>query len=179
VEVRPISESSTRFAALVSGQVAMLTGVPVELHDQISKNPQLEIVSKPARRSIFLALANAPGTPMADIRVRQAIYMAINEDEIIAKVMRGQASPAAQIPDPPTIGYNADLKRLPYDPQKAKALLKAAGYENGFAITWPAATPPSRSRMRYAAPSAWTSRSTSATCCSSGTPSRATSASPT
>ena len=135
VEVRPISESSTRFAALVSGQVAMLTGVPVELHDQISKNPQLEIVSKPARRSIFLALANAPGTPMADIRVRQAIYMAINEDEIIAKVMRGQASPAAQIPDPPTIGYNADLKRLPYDPQKAKALLKAAGYENGFAIT--------------------------------------------
>lgn len=135
VEIRPISESSTRFAALVSGQVGMLTGVPVELYDQISKNPQLEIVSKPARRAIFLALSNAPGTPMADIRVRQAIYMAIDEGEIIAKVMRGLASPAAQIPDPPTIGYNPELKRLAYDPQKAKELLKAAGYENGFAIT--------------------------------------------
>ena len=135
VEIRPISESSTRFAALVSGQVAMLTGVPVELYDQINKNKQLQIVSKPARRSIFMALSNAPGTPMADIRVRQAIYMAINEDEIIAKVMRGQASPAAQIPDPPTIGYSAELKRLPFDPDKAKQLLKEAGYENGFNIT--------------------------------------------
>jgi peptide/nickel transport system substrate-binding protein len=135
VEIRPITESSTRFAALVSGQVGMLTGVPVELYDQVKKNSQLEIVSKPARRSIFLALANTPGTPTADIRVRQAIYMAINEDEIIEKVMRGQASPAAQIPDQPTIGYVADLKRLSYNPDKAKQLLKEAGYEQGFPIT--------------------------------------------
>ncbi len=135
VEIRPITESSTRFAALVSGQVGMLTGVPVELYEQVKKNKQLEIVSKPARRSIFLALGNAPGTPMADIRVRQAIAMAINEDEIIAKVMRGQASPAAQIPDTPTVGYLGSLKRLPYNPDKAKQLLKQAGYEKGFPIT--------------------------------------------
>lgn len=72
---------------------------------------------------------------MADIRVRKAIYMAINEDEIIEKIMRGHAAPAAQIPDPPTIGYNADIKRLPYDLEKAKALLKEAGYADGFEIT--------------------------------------------
>ena len=90
---------------------------------------------KPYLRSIFLALGNKEGDPWADIRVRQAIYMAINEDEIIEKVMRGHATPAAQVPDPPTIGYNPDIKRLPYDPEKAKALLKEAGYENGFEIT--------------------------------------------
>ncbi len=38
-------------------------------------------------------------------------------------------------PGSPTIGYNPDIKRLPYDPQKAKALLKEAGYANGFEIT--------------------------------------------
>lgn len=134
VDIRPISESSTRFAALASGQVDMVTGVPVELYEQVRKNPKLEIVSRPARRSIFLALANKPGTPMADIRVRKAIYMAINEDEIIEKVMRGHAAPAAQIPDPPTIGYNRELKRLPYDLETAKKLLQEAGYGDGFNI---------------------------------------------
>lgn len=135
VEIRPISEASTRFAALVSGQVDIVSGVPVELYDKILDNPKLEVVSRAARRSIFLAMGNKPGSPTADIRVRKAIYMAINEDEIIEKIMRGHAAPAAQIPDPPTIGYNPDIKRLPYDPQKAKALLKEAGYGDGFEIT--------------------------------------------
>lgn len=135
VEIRPIKESSTRFAALVSGQANIVTGVPVELYDKVRKNPKLRVISRPARRSIFLALTNKPGTPMADLRVRKAMYMAINEGEIIEKIMRGHASPAAQIPDPPTIGYNPGIQRLPYDPEKAKALLREAGYAEGFEIT--------------------------------------------
>jgi len=135
VEVRPIKEASTRFAALVSGQVDLISGVPVELYDKLLRNPKLNVVSRPARRSIFLALGNKPDYPMADIRVRKAMYMAINEDEIIQKIMRGHASPAAQVPDPPTIGYNPDIKRLPYDPKMAKKLLAEAGYPNGFSVT--------------------------------------------
>ncbi|MGD8990967.1 MAG: ABC transporter substrate-binding protein [Desulfobacterales bacterium] len=134
VEVRPIKESSTRFAALAAGQVDLMSGVPVELFDKIVKNPKLDVVSRPARRSIFLALNNKPGSPTADVRVRKAMYMAINEDEIIEKVMRGHAAPAAQIPDPPTIGYNGNIQRLKYDPVEAKKLLTEAGYENGFEI---------------------------------------------
>ena len=135
VEIRPIKESSTRFAALVSGQADLVTGIPVELFKQVAANKKLAVVSRPARRSIFLAIGNKPGTPTADIRVRKAMYMAINENEIIKKIMRGHAAPAAQIPDPPTVGYRADLKRLPYNPDMAKKLLKEAGYAKGFDIT--------------------------------------------
>jgi len=135
VEIRPISESSTRFAALASGQVDMLTGVPLELYDQVVADKKLEVVTRPARRSIFLVMGSKPGSPLADVRVRKAMYMAINEDEIIEKLMRGHAKPAAQIPDPPTVGYNGELKRLPYDPEGAKKLLKEAGYEKGFTVT--------------------------------------------
>lgn len=135
VEVRPIKESSTRFAALVSGQADIVTGIPVELFDKVVKNPKLDVVSRAARRSIFLALGNKPGAPWTDLRVRKAMYMAINEDEIIEKIMRGHASPAAQIPDPPTIGYNPAITRLPYDLEKAKTLMAAAGQEKGFEIT--------------------------------------------
>ena len=135
VDLRPITESSTRFAALVSGQAEIVSGIPVELYDKVVKNPKLEVITRPARRSIFLQIGNKPGSPTADIRVRKAMYMAINEDEIIEKIMRGHAAPAAQIPDPPTIGYNASLERLPYDPEMAKKLLKQAGHEDGFEIT--------------------------------------------
>jgi peptide/nickel transport system substrate-binding protein len=135
VEINPITESSTRFAALVSGKVDMVSGVPVELFDKVAANPKLEVVNRPARRAIFLSLGNASGTPAADIRVRKAMVMAIDEDEIVAKVMRGQATPTAQLPDEATIGYNPDLKRYPFDPAAAKQLLKEAGFENGFEIT--------------------------------------------
>lgn len=135
VEINPITESSTRFAALASGKVDLMSGVPVELFERVKANPKQEVISRPARRSIFLSLGNAPGTPAADIRVRKAMYMAIDEDEIVEKVMRGQATPTAQLPDPATIGHNPDLKRFPHDPEKARQLLKEAGYENGFDIT--------------------------------------------
>jgi peptide/nickel transport system substrate-binding protein len=135
VEIRPIQESSTRFAALASGQADIMSGVPVELFEKIKANPKLSVVSRPARRSIFLSFGNKPGTPMADIRVRKAMYMAIDENEIIQKIMRGHATPAAQIPDPPTIGYEASIKRLPYNLEAAKKLMKEAGYEKGFEVT--------------------------------------------
>jgi peptide/nickel transport system substrate-binding protein len=115
--------------------VDIVTGVPVELFDKIKNNPKLHIVNRPARRSIFLAMGNKKGSPMADVRVRKAMYMAINEGEIIEKIMRGHAAFASQVPDPPTIGYNPDIKRLPYDPGMAKKLLKEAGYEKGFEVT--------------------------------------------
>jgi len=60
--------------------------------------------------------------------------MAINEEEIIEKVMFGHAFPAAQIPDPPTVGYDSTIRRLPYDPERSKILLAEAGYPDGFEI---------------------------------------------
>jgi peptide/nickel transport system substrate-binding protein len=135
VELRPITESSARIAALASGQAELVSGVPVELYEKLLQNPKLDVIARPARMSIFLALGNKPGTPWADIRVRKAMYMAINEEEIIEKIMGGHASRAAQAPDPPTIGYNPELTRLPYNPAMAKQLLKEAGYEKGFEIT--------------------------------------------
>jgi len=135
VELMPITESSTRFAALASGQAELVSGVPVELYEKVLQNPKLDVITRPARRSIFLALGNRPGSPWEGIRVRKAMYMAINEDEIIEKIMRGHAAPAAQVPDPPTIGYNPEIKRLAYNPEMARKLLKEAGYEKGFEIT--------------------------------------------
>ena len=135
VDIRPITEESTRFAALAGKQVDIVNGVPVTLFERIKSMPHVELISQAARRAIYMDISNKPGTPFEDIRVRQAIAHAINEEEIIAKVMRGQATLANQVPDVPTVGYDASLKRLPYDPDKSKKLLAEAGYPNGFEMT--------------------------------------------
>ncbi len=132
IEVLPITESSTRFAALVSGKADLLWGVPIQMYDRVVKNPKVDVISRPARRGMFMALTNQPGTPMADLRVRKAIAMAINEDEIIEKVMQGQAIKTSQVPDPITTGYKPDIKRTEYNLDEAKRLMKEAGFEKGF-----------------------------------------------
>jgi peptide/nickel transport system substrate-binding protein len=135
VQIRPITEESTRFAALAGKQVDIVNGVPVTLYDRIKAMPHVDVISRPARRCIYMDISNKADTPFKDIRVRQAIAHAINEEEIIEKVMRGQATLAHQIPDVPTVGYDAGIKRLDYDPAKAKKLLAEAGYPKGFEIT--------------------------------------------
>jgi peptide/nickel transport system substrate-binding protein len=133
-ELREVTEASTGLAAIMSGSVDILQDVPVASVDMVAKSPKVEVITRPARRSIWLGLANRKGMPSADVRVRRAMYHAINEDEIVQKVMFGRATPAAQIPDPPTTGYSDAIKRLAYDPEKAKQLLKEAGYADGFKI---------------------------------------------
>ncbi|SLM32357.1 putative Dipeptide ABC transporter, substrate-binding protein [Desulfamplus magnetovallimortis] len=135
VEIKPITEDATRFAAIAARQADLLSGVPIPMIDRISKTPTIEVVSRAARRCIYMDIGNKEGTPFADLRVRKAIAMAINEDEIVKTIMRGQATPTAQVPDIATIGYEPSLKRLPFDPEAAKALLKDAGYPEGFPIT--------------------------------------------
>ncbi len=135
VRITPIKEPSTRLAAIATGQVDIVQDVPVELFETAENNKDIEVVTRPARRAIYLGLRNSPGFPASDVRVRKAMYLAINEEEIIEKVMFGHAFPAAQIPDPPTVGYDSSLKHPAYDPERAKLLLAEAGYADGFKIT--------------------------------------------
>ena len=73
--------------------------------------------------------------PFKDVRVRRAVYHAIDVDTIIAKVLRGQAVPSGTHVSPLVDGYLPELdKRLPYDPATARALLKEAGYPDGFEV---------------------------------------------
>jgi peptide/nickel transport system substrate-binding protein len=74
--------------------------------------------------------------PLTDIRVRKAIYYAINITDIIDNVLNGSdfAEPASQFVSPLIFGYNPNIERLPHDPEKAKELMKEAGYEEGFGL---------------------------------------------
>jgi peptide/nickel transport system substrate-binding protein len=74
--------------------------------------------------------------PFADVRVRRAVYEAIDEEAIRREVMRGLAVPTGLLIPPGANGWSEELdRRLPYDPATAKALLAEAGYPQGFVVT--------------------------------------------
>ena len=82
-----------------------------------------------------LAFPNEP-SPFHDIRVRHATSYAINRKAICEKVLFGAAETWGDIWSPKHPGYDPNIKPVPYDPEKAKALLKEAGYPNGFNTTF-------------------------------------------
>jgi peptide/nickel transport system substrate-binding protein len=72
--------------------------------------------------------------PTSDIRVRKAIYHAIDINPLINGPFEGLAIPATQFITSHVFGYNPEIERLPYDTDKARNLLIDAGYEDGFSI---------------------------------------------
>jgi peptide/nickel transport system substrate-binding protein len=82
-----------------------------------------------------LRSGNTGDNPFKKKDVRQALYQAIDIEAIKKKVMRGLSEPAGIITFPGVTGYTKELdKRLPYDPEAAKALLAKAGYPDGFDV---------------------------------------------
>jgi len=144
VEYRRIANPSARVAALLSGEVDMIYPVPPQEVERIASARGYRIVQGPELRTIFLSFdqsrpelleSDVKGrNPFKDKRVRQAFYLAIDEEAIAEKVMRGQARPAGLMVAPGVNGYAAELdRRFPYDPAAARKLLAEAGYPDGFA----------------------------------------------
>lgn len=143
---KPLKADATRVAALISGEVDMIEPVPLQNAPQLQQAEGIELLSGIESRVIFfgfdhrsevLALGDAGNTnPLKDLRVRQAIYQAIDADAIVKQVMRGNAQTSGLLIAPGVNGYKAeDDVRLPTDRQGAKALLSEAGFPDGFSMT--------------------------------------------
>lgn len=142
----PIKSPATRVAALLSGEVDFAQDIPAQDVARLKQDAKLRINEGPENRSIFLGLnvgsaelksSNIKGkNPLADPKVREAMELAIDRDAIKRSVMRGLSNPSGVMAPPFVNGYDKTLAAYPKaDVNKAKALLKEAGYPDGFTIT--------------------------------------------
>tara|TARA_R110002020_G_scaffold34066_26_gene103759 strand:+ start:29526 stop:31073 length:1548 start_codon:yes stop_codon:yes gene_type:complete len=143
IEHTPIGSDATRVAALLSGEIDLIEPAPLQDADRIEGTEGVHMLQNPGLRSIMMGInmgdelvdGNVDGNPLKDLRVRQAMYHALNMDLIRDRIMRGKSRVTGSLIAPEVKGFSEAMdERLAYDPEKAKALLTEAGYPDGFAF---------------------------------------------
>jgi len=145
VVYRPIKSDATRMAALLSGELDLVLDPPLQDIPRLRADRAIRIVEGPENRVIFLVMdqardelrySNVKGrNPLKDLRVREALYMAIDMDAIRSQVMRGQAIPTgSMIPTASQSFPELEPRVLPFDAARARKLMAEAGYPDGFEL---------------------------------------------
>ena len=149
VTERVIAKDPTRLAALLSGQVDAIDAVPSADLARIKSDGKYSLFRGPAALVHYIALDSARDVspfvtakdgkpldknPLKDMRVRKALSLAINRALIVQRIMDGSGIPASQLLAEQFPGSLRGLKADPFDLMKAQALLKEAGWPDGFRI---------------------------------------------
>jgi peptide/nickel transport system substrate-binding protein len=106
-----------------------LNALAPDMVEVLKKDTRLRVVDSPGTNYQYIAF-NLADPVFRDIRVRQAFAYGIDRQSIIKYLWRNQARPAAGALPPNNWAYNGDIKTYPYDPERARKLLREAGYEH-------------------------------------------------
>ncbi len=145
-----VPDQVARRQALVSGTFDIAVGMGPSDQAELEK-VGAALHRRPAANLTFIAFAleRYPDSPLKDVRVRQALNYAVNRRQIVDVLLGGHPRLVAQLALPAAPGYAAELAPYPYDPERAKALLKEAGYEGGFSVTLAASAPEADETIVY------------------------------
>ena len=136
---KEVPEEMTRVAMFKRGDVDIAEVRP-EAASQLAEEEGVSVVAIPDSQSLFLALFGQylptvvnydPDVEWLDIKVRQAMNLAINREEIAEFIFRGYAKPGTT---PYPWPWSDELEPYPYDPDRARELLEEAGYAGGFEV---------------------------------------------
>lgn len=119
--------------ALLSGQVDLVTELPGTDTLRVMKSGAARVIKKASFYTAASSLATDRG-PLADVRVRQALNLAVNKDYLIRYDLLGNGRVAASLSMPGETGHDPALKPYPYDLAKARRLLREAGKDKGFPL---------------------------------------------
>ena len=146
VAYTPIKADATRMSALLSGDVDLVTEVPVQDVERLRKEGKVKLLDGHEVRTIFIGMdqhndelkySSVKGkNPFKDVRVRKALNMAVDREAIKRVTMRGLSIPAGIMVAPGVQGHSKQIDVvMKYDPAGAKKLLAEAGYPDGFEFT--------------------------------------------
>ena len=134
---RPITESSTRAAAIQTGEVDIVSRLSPDEAASLEGVDGVNVIEYPTNRVYYIAfnnLTSGVGQPTEDPRVRQALNHAVDVEGIIGALFDGKGVRATGLITAADFGYNDALAPYSYDPDRARELLAEAGYPEGFDI---------------------------------------------
>lgn len=125
-------DAAMRFARFSAGECDVMS-YPLPVHLRVAQKNDLQVLQTPGLNIAYWAF-NTEKPPFHDVKVRQALTMAVDRESILRTVYDGQASLATNPIPPSSWAYNKNTKKITHSKRRALELLKEAGYENGFSI---------------------------------------------
>lgn len=125
---RPVPSETSRTAALLSGELDVVPLLPPAFIDRLSGNPDVKVEKVESNRVLYLGF-DTTAAPLDNVKLRQAIDIAIDRSAITEKLLRGLGTPNGQLVAPVTFGYDDGIEPVRYDPEAAKALVAESGYD--------------------------------------------------
>ena len=128
VTFRVIPEAGARIAAVLAGEVDLVTNLPPSEFARINASGRARAAAVDSVRSVFLKY-NVLTAPFRDnVRLRQALNLAVDREAIRDSIWGGMGTlTACQLMTPAYFGFNPDLRPPPHDPARARRLLQEAG----------------------------------------------------
>ena len=128
-----VPSDDTAISMYEAGELDLIYVSSVPEGRRVIKDPQFEaeLIKVPAAQIQYLGMNQTQYEPFEDIRVREAICIAMDRDGMVSGLYGGAAFPLYGQVTPGVAGYNPDLKPIAHDPERAKQLMAEAGYPNG------------------------------------------------
>ncbi|MBE7157524.1 MAG: glycosyl transferase [Rhodospirillales bacterium] len=127
------TESALMNMTLLAREVDVVNPLPPVFAEALRRNRKIHLLEGKSLATYWIAL-NTQQKPLNDVRVRRALNYATDRDALVHSQLRGYGVPANSPLAPAEFGYDATLQGYPYNPTKAKQLLKECGLESGFTI---------------------------------------------
>lgn len=128
-----VPDGGERVAMVQRGEADMADAVPLEDLDALEADPRLRVRVGSNHRVLYLGL-RLDTPPFDDPRVREAIDLAIDREELSRRALAGRAPPATQLVPPSIVGHNPAIPPPHADRRRARELLAEAGHPEGFAV---------------------------------------------
>jgi len=128
VVFRAVPDVSTRIADLKTGKADLVRDLPSDQAIALKSGEEVQVLSVPTERVGYIYI-NAQAGATQDVRVRQAIAYAIDRQTLVDALVQGFGSPVNVVGAKPIFGYTERVEGYPFDPDKARALIKDAGAE--------------------------------------------------
>jgi peptide/nickel transport system substrate-binding protein len=124
--IRPISNNSARLQALQTGEVQGYDLVAPEHIATIQNNSKLKILNRPSFNVAYVTIHQGTGSPMNDIKVRQAVAYGLDRASVVNSFYSGRGQVAREFQPPGLFGWSNKVQQYPYNPTKAKELLNSS-----------------------------------------------------
>ena len=125
---KPVPSETTRAAALSSGELDVVPILPPALVASLGNRRGLRIERVASNKVVYVGF-DVKNPLLSDVRIRQAVDLAIDRNALSTRLLRGLGKPSGQVVAPVTFGYAADIEPSPFDPARAKQLVAASGYK--------------------------------------------------